>query len=398
MPQYRWPPARSLLLALICPFMALLAAFPVLAAPRPDPEGPVNLTATITYDIFQLAPARTPYNAFLCDANGAVYYGAETKNVAPGYLGRVTPDGQMTEWAYGWAPVSMAMDGKGRIWTSDLEGTEIARFIPATHRLTTWDTGYTLLHGIGYHQSAVWSISRNGFVLRFKPGTGELRVFALPTAAPFKHSLMDDQGRLWIAGGDLVGAGAAVYLFDPASRKFTRYQLPAGFNPFDIRQATDGAVWFSNFSMKGKTTSDKAIARLDPATSQWTSFAGYPHPNRSTGLDWLGNQIIGANILGDEFFLLDPAAAGETINLTKKTLQGSLREVRTLTPQSQTLTPSASTLPLTSGVTTAAASGPYTTFTVPSPTQPYSLFGVKVCGNHVWMSGLLADQLYHFVR
>ncbi len=398
MPKSRHSPAHTLTLALTALLVAVLVASPALAAPWPDPEGPANQAATFTYDIFALAPARTPYNAFVCDANGAVFYGAETKNVAPGYVGRITPGGQITEWAYGWAPVSMVKDDKSRIWTADLEGTEIARLVPASNRLTTWDTGYTLLHGISYRSSTIWSISRHGFVLRFKPGNGELRVFGLPTAAPFKHSLMDDQGRLWIAGGDLAGAGAAVYMFDSATRKFTRYQLPAGFNPFDIRPAADGAIWFTNFSLKGKTTSDKAIARLDPVTAQWTSFGGYPHPNRSTSLDWLGNQIIGVNILGDEFFLPDPAAPGETVTLNKTVIQASLHELKTLTPVNRILTPIVSTAPLTNSVAAGVVAAPYTTYAVPSPSQVYSLFGVKVCDNHVWMSGLLADQLYHFVR
>lgn len=389
---------RAKTLVLISLLLVLASALPALAAPQPDPETPENGASVITYDVFELAADRTPYNSFLCDSGGAVFYGAETKNVAPGYLGRITIDGQMTEWAYGKAPVSMIKDSKGRIWTADLEGTEIARLVPGANRLTTWDTGYGLLHGISYRDSIVWTISRNGYVLRFKPGAGELRVFAPPNVAPFKHSLMDSQGRLWIAGGDLAGTGAAVYLFDKATRKFTRYQLPAGFNPFDIREAADGAIWFSNFGLKGPATSDKAIARLDPATSQWKSFGGYPHPNRSTSLDWLGNQVIGANILGDEFFLLDASAAGETVTLAKTTLQGSLREVKILTPLSKTLTPIVSTLPLTSGASAAAAAAPYTTYPVPNPVQPYSLFGVRVCGNHVWMSGLLADRLYHFVR
>ncbi len=389
---------RPFLPALIAVLLVLVTVIPAMAAPQLDPETPANPAATITYDVFQLAPARTPYNAFACDSDGAVFYGAETKNVAPGYLGRVTPAGQMTEWAYGWAPVSIQKDSKGRIWTADLEGSEIARLVPATNRLTTWDTGYTLLHGISYHDSIVWTISRHGFVLRFRPGAGELRVFAVPGGAPLKHSLMDSQGRFWIAGGDLAGVGAAIYQFDKATRKFTRYQLPAGFNPFDIREAADGSIWFSNFSMKGRVTSSEAIARLDPATSQWTSYGSYPHPNRSTSLDWLGDQVIGANILGDEFFMLDPSTGGKTVTLTKTVSQGSLREVKTLAPLNRTVTPIVSALPRATSQTAGATATPYTTFTVPNPVQAYSLFGVRVCGSHVWMSGLLADQLYHFVR
>ncbi len=396
MPPHFKGPIHVLLIGLACLLTAILLALPALAKPQLDPETPGNQAAAITYDIFQLPTGRTPASNLYCDANGAVFYGGETKGVAPGYLGRITPDGRVTEWAYGAAPISMARDRKGRIWTADFEGTDISRLDPTTNRLTSWATGYTRLHGIAVDEGSIWATSRDGFVLRFRPGIAELRVFALPGGVQLKHSLMDSQGRLWIAAGDQPGAGAAVFMFDKATRKFTRYQLPDGFNPWGIREAADGAIWFSNFNVQGAGTSNVAIARLDPGSRRWTSYGGYPHPHRSTGLDWLGNQIIGVNILGDEFFLLNPAGANETTTLTTTIIQGVLREARTLTPLSQTLTPLVSTLTPATNVTAGAVAEPYTTSFVPNPFKIHSLFGVRVCDNHVWMSGLLADQIYHF--
>ncbi len=405
MPAHFMRSTRMLTMGLIGLFLALTVALPVLASPLMDPGVPENqvtdaalaLPASITYDIFQLAAGRTPASNLYCDTGGAVYYGAETKGVAPGYLGRIDATGQITEWAYGMAPISMVKDNNDRMWTADFEGTQIGRLAPRSNRLTTWETGYTHLHGIAYNDSIIWTASRDGFVLRFKPGTGELRVFAMPANTPLKHSLMDSQGRLWIAAGDQAGAGAAVFMFDKATRKFTRYQLPAGFNPWGIREAADGAIWFSNFNLKNQTGNPVVIARFDPATLQWTSFGGYPRPHRTTSMDWLGNLVIGVNILGDEFFLFDPSTAGETVTLTKTITQGVVREVKTLTPVGQTLTPIIRTVPRTTGASTGAAASPYTIYSVPNPIQIHSLFGVKVCDNHVWMSGLLADQLYHFV-
>lgn len=396
MPNHFNHTTRALTSALTALLLALLVTLPAQADTWFNPGSPENQATAITYDIFQLPTGRTPASNLYCAGDGAVYYGAETKDVAPGYLGRITPSGQVTEWAYGWAPISMVKDDKGRIWTADFEGTELARLAPGANRLVTWDSGYRRLHGISYRNATVWTTSRDGFVLRFKPGSGRLTVFAMPNNTPLKQSLMDSQGRLWIAGGDLAGAGAAAYMFNISTRKYTRYQLPAGFNPWGILEAADGAIWFSNFSMKAKTTSDKAVARFDPATSQWTSFGGYPHPNRSTSLDWLGNQLIGVNILGDEFFLFDPASAGETITLSPTITQGVVREVKTLTPSSQIVTPIHSTLTPTTGNSTSTAAAPYATYPIPNPFTIHSLFGVKVCDNHVWMSGLLADQLYHF--
>lgn len=377
---------------------ALTIARPIQALPGQDPESPGNQAAVIAYDIFQLPAGRTPASNLYCDANGAVFYGAETKGVEPGYLGRITPGGQVTEWAYGSAPISMIKDNNGRMWTADFEGTDIARLDPSSNRLLSWASGYTRLHGIGFHEGIIWVTSRDGFVLRFRPGSAELRVFALPGGVQLKHSLMDSKGRLWIAAGDQAGAGAGVFMFDNATRKFTRYQLPAGFNPWGIREAADGAIWFSNFNLKKRLENPYAIARLDPATRQWRSYGGYPRPNRNTGLDWLGSQIIGVNIQGDEFFLLDPSAAGETIVLTTTVTQGVLREVKTLTKLSRKLTPIISSLTPTGGAASGAVAGPYTTYSVPNPFNIHSLFGVRVCGNDVWMSGLLADQVYHFVR
>lgn len=385
-----------LLLALIG--LALVVTEATLAGPRLDPDIPADQAAIINYQTFQLAAGRTPASNLYCDDGGAVYYGAETKGVAPGYLSRITPDGQLTEWAYGWAPISMLKDRKNRIWTADFEGTEIARLVPQTNRLTTWDTGYTRLHGIGYHGTTIWTTSRDGYVLRFKPGLAELTVFAMPNNVALKNSLLDSRGRLWIAAGDETGAGAAVFMFDRSTARFTRYQIPAGFNPWSIGQAADGAIWFSNFNLQGPADNPYAIARLDPATRKWTGYGGYPHPQRSTGLDWLGNRVIGMNILGDEFFLLNTANAGDTTTLTTTVSQGAPHEIKTLAQQNRTLTPIMSSLTPTTNATSGTVAHPYTIYPLPNPFRIHSLFGVRVCGNHVWMSGLLADQIYHFVN
>ena len=83
----------------------------------------------ITYQIFQLDTGRTPASNLYCDnsSTGLVFFGEETKNQAPGYLGRIDPAGNLTEWAYGKAPISMIRGSDGAMWTADYEGTWIAR-------------------------------------------------------------------------------------------------------------------------------------------------------------------------------------------------------------------------------------------------------------------------------
>lgn len=410
---------RKLLAALLCVLTLALMTLSALAQDGVAPEaaspdaGPQAVRgaapAQVTYDVFQLPVARGPTSNLLCSSNGAMYFGEETKDPAnsiPGYLGRIDPSGNLTEWAYGMAPISMIPGPANIMFTADYEGAELAQLDMETNALKSWDTGFIRMHGLSERNGLLWTavrsepytLSDDGRVLRLNTTTNELTVFQLPGPYESKHGRMDSKGRLWIAGGDLGGNGKAIFMLDTSTLVYTTYLLPGAFNPWGIEEAGDGSIWFSNFSTT-KNAGQPAVGRLDPATGAWTTYPGYPVALRSTNFVFDGDNFWGTNILGDEFFFLNRSLASPgTVTLPKSTSPAVVLATR-IVPPAMSVATRTTTHMLSSQVTTpGVTSGPYTRYAVPAnPTAPHSLFGLIRCADHVWMTGLHTDRLYHFV-
>ncbi len=388
------------------------AGSPFLAPDAGSSAGPQAVAAApsrVSYDVFQLPAARGPTSNLLCSSNGAVYFGEETKDPAnsiPGYLGRIDPAGNLTEWAYGSAPISMVPGPTNIMFTADYEGTELAQLDMVTNALKRWDTGFIRMHGLSRRYGVLWTtirseattLSDDGRVLRLNPATNELTVFKLPGPYESKHSRMDSKGRLWIAGGDLNGNGKAIFMLDTSTLVYTTFLLPGAFNPWGIQEAGDGSIWFSNFSTS-QNAGEPAVGRLDPATGAWTTYPGYPKAIRSTNFVFHGDNFWGTNILGDEFFFLNRSlATSGTVTLTRRSSPAVVLAKRIVPPVTSVATRTTRAMTSSRVTTQGVTSGAYTRYAVPAnPTAPHSLFGLIRCANHVWMTGLHTDRLYHFV-
>ncbi|MCO6449946.1 MAG: hypothetical protein J5I90_04065 [Caldilineales bacterium] len=377
----------SLSVVLSVRYQSLVAAF------APDAPPP----AQITYNIFQLDTGRTPASNMYCaDGNsGLIFFGEEHKDKSPGYLGRIEPNGNITEWAYGSAPISMMRGSDGAMWTADYEGTWISRLDTNSDQLKMWDTGYPRLHGIGEQNGLIWTISRDGYLLILNPNTGSLMVYASPGGIELKHSMMDSQGRFWISGGTLWGTDTVVFMVDTNNISFKRYTLPDGFNPWSIREGAEGVIWFSDFNGQWTRTGN-VISSLNPTNDTWTSFPNYPNVSGVTSIDNFGSDWWGTNIWTDEFFYLNTdSATKRTATLSPSTQNADLVVQKTLTPATSTITPVQRKLTPAFLSTSASVHNEYTIYPLPSPGKTHNLFGMEICGNHMWMSGLYVDQLYY---
>ncbi len=77
-----------------------------------------------------------------------------------------------------------------------------------------------------------------------------------------RDPFVDSKGRVWFVGQ----AGNYVAYLDPASGKFTRFELAAGTHPHNLIVDAQDQVWLAG-------NQNATIGRLDPATDKVTSYS-----------------------------------------------------------------------------------------------------------------------------
>lgn len=135
----------------------------------------------------------------------------------------------------------------GAIWGSELIGNRVYRLDPGTGEFRIWDmpTAHSGPRRLDVAaDGTVWIPEyANNRLARLDPTTGEIREFELPTpdALPYVARVDRGTGRVWVseAGAD------AMAVFDPRTERFVEIPLPVSpglVRHFDIDSAT-GVVW-----------------------------------------------------------------------------------------------------------------------------------------------------------
>lgn len=205
----------------------------------------------------------------------------------PNQVARYEPGPQRwTTFPIGMYPHSIAVAEDGRVWfnghfTRDPE--EIGFIEPSTGRVSRFHLPphpelATVPGGpVPYEQrvapdGAVWVSELQGNrMIRFDPGTGQSRVFTLPTtfSGPRRFDI-DARGIVWIPA---YSANLLVRL-DPGTGEFTEYPIPVrDAVPYIARVDPLGrGIWL------GMAAAD-VLMRFDPASARFTT---YPLPTRGT--------------------------------------------------------------------------------------------------------------------
>ena len=176
-------------------------------------------------------------------SDGATWFGEDRR----GKIGRVTPDGVITEFSVGVPAYQMTLGPDGNIWFAD--GGDIGRIQPNGEFSllpipTTPDDRFTstvsVTSGPG---GAVWYADQNHRIGRMSP-SGSVTLFLLPDTGrvdPFPYAIAaGPDGNLWYTDDPTIGR------MTPAG-VVTTFHVPA--EPFtDIIAGPDGAMWFSTSS------------------------------------------------------------------------------------------------------------------------------------------------------
>ncbi len=181
-------------------------------------------------------------NTAVFDNQGVLWFTGQS-----GFYGRLDPaDGQVEVFSAprGRGPYGIAITPAGEVYYASLAGSHIAH-VELENGLATVLEPPTA----GQGARRVWSDSQGrlwvsewnaGQVARYDPATGEWREWPLPGANPQPYAIyVDDQDQVWLSD---FGANAIVR-FDPVQEIFTEFALPS--SPASVRQilGRPGEVW-----------------------------------------------------------------------------------------------------------------------------------------------------------
>lgn len=129
-------------------------------------------------------------------------------------------------------------------------------------------------------------------IAHFDPATKAFREWSLPAGARPHGLVVDKQGMVFYTGN----GNGTIGKLDPRTGKVTEYKAPSGGDPHTIIQAPDGMLWF--------TVQAGRIGRLDPASGTITEYKTRGGPY---GLAMSGDGAIWfCQLSGDRLGRLDP--------------------------------------------------------------------------------------------
>jgi streptogramin lyase len=204
-------------------------------------------------------------------------------------------------------PHEMAVDPRGNGWVSQRVGGKLGRLDAETLNYVEYappaaGSNTVRLNGIRRgNNGELWMVDGgpNRRWLSFDPKTEQFSVYNLPPTTSGSASgntvRVHPDGTVWLASI----AANQVIRFDPAAKKFTFFDVPAGVknhkNATPYGMAVDGAgnIWVVENAVN-------QIARIDPKTG---NFEEFPLPvkdavARKMGADWDGNLWVGLHGAG----------------------------------------------------------------------------------------------------
>ena len=168
------------------------------------------------------------------------------------------------------SPQSSHVDGK--VWTQNNGFAGIHRLDIATGKIETWEPFKNAPKGEPHNiydvvpdaqNNVYFTDFRHRHIGRIDAKTGEIKLFAAPTAASSpRRGQMDAKGRLWFGEyrADRIG------MFDSKTEQFKEWQLTTRWaSPYDVAIDKNENAW------TGSMVSDQ-IARLDTKTGDFTNY------------------------------------------------------------------------------------------------------------------------------
>jgi streptogramin lyase len=168
------------------------------------------------------------------------------------------------------SPQASHIDGK--VWTQNNGFAGVHRLDLATGKIETWEPFKAAPKGEPHNIYDVIPDSKNNIYFtdfrqrhigRIDAATGEVKLFAAPTAASApRRGMMDTEDRLWF--GEYRGNRIA--MFDTRSATFKEWLTPTAWTaPYDVTVDKNGEAW------TGSMVTDR-IVRLKPETGEFTEY------------------------------------------------------------------------------------------------------------------------------
>lgn len=173
--------------------------------------------------------------------------------------------------AKGLGPWSAVEDKDGMFWIPYYgRGNEVVRLNPKTAELTRFALPFAKTAGIHSAVPApdgsVWfTEAALGRIGRLNPATKEIVEYQNSPLADGRHTgthtvRVDEKGRVWSSGGP------AISMFDPLTKEFTHFDVPATYGNV---VGQNGDEWFTSFRDDGpiaRVTKDGTLSKFYPPT------------------------------------------------------------------------------------------------------------------------------------
>jgi len=183
-------------------------------------------------------------------------------------------------------PYDIAIDKRGKVWFSELDGIKIGCFDPSTRTFKEFPLPPSVFGPLGIEfdsEGMLWIATPPNKILRFDPYTTRYATYEIPGEGTFDIAV-DEKGNVWytVFSGNKVGKlepntglvedyliptfnsqpacldideGGLIWFtefnaskigcFDPNKKSFDEYELTLGSAPFGITVDRHGVVWFT---------------------------------------------------------------------------------------------------------------------------------------------------------
>ncbi len=219
-------------------------------------------------------------------------------------------------------PYGIAVDGKGRVWVTEMAGNALAVFDPATNELKEYKIPSTVdlpdqeweydpsnrttpkeivnVYSVGNptvvmaaRDGMIWFVQQLGnSVTRFDPEKEEFTEFIMNTPNSQPYDLAEDsKGKIWFAAKNIHAIG---YL-DFTKKKMIEIKISDVASPMGIIVDPDDMVWFSEVS-------NNYIGRYNPDSGELKKFPVITPLAQPTLLRMDKNKLIWASLMRAQQF------------------------------------------------------------------------------------------------
>jgi streptogramin lyase len=160
-------------------------------------------------------------------------------------------------------PYEIRVDGRGRLWMSELQGHRILSFTPETRSWRTYQLPAAISaprrFDIGDDNTLWIPVYAGNALVRLDPETGLTRTFSLPRADAVPYVAKFHRGTVWVG----TNASDEVYAFDTRTSSWRMYPLPTAGAVIRhlVVDPRNGDVWLAYGASPGISA---RIARLRP--------------------------------------------------------------------------------------------------------------------------------------